>query len=149
MTYNIWVGGTQNGPLSRTVGVIEAAQADVVGIQEQGSNGQAIASALGFYYHNLGGSTAILCRYPVVQSLGQGVKLQLSPTLDAYIFNVHLTPYPYQPYDIRDELITTESQAIASAQARPVRSATALTAPAGTTSSGFRTCATTVHPRSS
>ena len=39
MTYNIWVGGTQYEPISRTVGVIQAAQADVVGLQEQGSSG--------------------------------------------------------------------------------------------------------------
>jgi endonuclease/exonuclease/phosphatase family metal-dependent hydrolase len=118
MTYNIWVGGTQYGqPLSRTVGVIQAAQADVVGLQEQGGSGPAIAAELGFNYYNLGGSTAILSRYPITQGLGQGVKLQLSPTQEAYIFDVHLTPYPYQPYDIRDGHITTEAQAIASAQA--------------------------------
>jgi len=117
MTYNIWVGGTAVGqPLSRTVGVIQAAGADVVGLQEQGSSGPALAAALGFQYHNLGGSTAILSRYPIVQSLGQGAKLQLSPTQEAFIFNVHLTPFPYQPYDIRDGLISTESQAIAAAQ---------------------------------
>jgi endonuclease/exonuclease/phosphatase family metal-dependent hydrolase len=117
MTYNIWVGGTQGGQsLSRTVDVIQAAEADVVGLQEQGGSGPALATALGFNYYNLGGSTAILSRYPITQGLGQGVKLQLSPALEAYVFDVHLTPYPYQPYDIRDGLITTEAQAIASAQ---------------------------------
>ena len=117
MSYNIWVGGANNGPLSRTVGVIQTAQADIVGIQEQGSNGQAIANALGFYYQSLGGSTAILSRYPISQVLSQGVKLQLSPLQEAFVYDVHLTPYPYQPYDIRDGLITNESQAIAQAQA--------------------------------
>lgn len=118
MTYNIWVGGTLGCPtLSCTVGVIQAAGADVVGLQEQGSSGPALAAALGFQYYNLGGSTAILSRYPIVQGLGQGVRLQLSPSQEAFVFNVHFAPYPYQPYDIRDGLITTESQAIASAQA--------------------------------
>jgi endonuclease/exonuclease/phosphatase (EEP) superfamily protein YafD len=116
MSYNIWVGGANYGPLSQTVGIIQAAQADVVGIQEQGSNGPALAAALGFNYLNLGGSTAILSRYPIVQSLSNGARLQLSPTMDAYIFDVHLTAFPYQPYDIRDGLITTEAQAIAAAQ---------------------------------
>jgi endonuclease/exonuclease/phosphatase family metal-dependent hydrolase len=117
MTYNIWIGGTQlNQPLSRTVEVIQAAEADVVGLQEQGDSGPALAAALGFNYYNLGGSTGILSRYPITQGLGQGVKLQLSQTLEAYIFDVHLTAYPYQPYDIRDGLITTEAQAIAAAQ---------------------------------
>lgn len=117
MTYNIWVGGTAGGqPLSRTVGVIQAAQADIVGIQEQGGNGAALANALGFHYQSLGGSTAILSRYPIVQNVSQGAKLQLSPTQEAYLFDVHLTPYPYQPYDLRDGLISTETQAIAAAQ---------------------------------
>jgi endonuclease/exonuclease/phosphatase family metal-dependent hydrolase len=117
MTFNIWVGGTSLGqPLSRTVDVIRAAQADVVGIQEQGSSGPALATALGFHYHSLGGSTAILSRFPVVQSLGQGARLQLSPTQHAYVFDVHLTAYPYQPYDIRDGLITSEAEAITAAR---------------------------------
>ena len=127
MTYNIWGGGLASGlPISRTVGVIQAAQADVVGIQEQGGNGAAIAATLGFHYHNLGGSTAILSRYPIVQGLSQGAKLQLSPTQEAYIFDVHFAPEPYQPYDIQDGLITTESQAIASAQATRGSSVTSL-----------------------
>jgi hypothetical protein len=39
---------------------------------------------------------------------------------------VHLTPYPYQPYDIRDGLISTEAQAIGAAQATRGASVTAL-----------------------
>jgi endonuclease/exonuclease/phosphatase family metal-dependent hydrolase len=118
MTYNIWVGGMASGqPLSRTVDVIQAAQADVVGIQEVGGSAQAIANALGFYYHGFNGDIAVVSRYPISAVLNQGVKLQLSGTQDAYLFDVHLAPYPYQPYDIRDGLISTESQAIASASA--------------------------------
>lgn len=118
MTYNLWVGGTQFGaPLSRTVNVIQTAQADIIGIQERSGSGPALAAALGFNYQSLTGSTAILSRFPIVQTLNQGVKIQLSPSQEAYVFNVHLTPYPYQPYDIRDGLITTEAQAISSALA--------------------------------
>ena len=36
MSYNILVGGARYGPLSQTVGVINTAQADVIGIQEVG-----------------------------------------------------------------------------------------------------------------
>ena len=32
------------------------------------------------------------------------------------MFNVHLPAYPYQPYDIRDRLITTQSQAVYQAE---------------------------------
>lgn len=126
MTYNIWVGGTQYGPLSRTAAVIQTAQADVIGLQESGGNAAALANMLGYYYWNSGGSTAILSRYPIAQSLSQGALLQVSPTQQAYIFDVHFAPYPYQPYDFRDGLITTESQAIASAQATRGASVNAL-----------------------
>jgi endonuclease/exonuclease/phosphatase family metal-dependent hydrolase len=118
MTYNIWVGGRQiNNDLSHTVGVIQAAQADVIGIQEVGSSAQAIATALGFHYQGFNSDIAIISRYPIGSVLNQGVRLQISPTQEAYVFDVHLAPYPYQPYDIRDGLVTTESQAIAAAQA--------------------------------
>jgi hypothetical protein len=117
MSYNILVGGAAYGPLSRTVGVINAAQADIIGIQEVGSSAQSIATSLGFYYHGFNGDLAVVSRFPITQVLNSGVKLQLSPTQDAYLFDVHLAPYPYQPYDIRDGLITTEAQAIAAAQA--------------------------------
>src|SRR3954471_20335938 len=117
MTYNVLTGGATYGPLSRTVGVIQTAQADVIGIQEVGSSAASIASSLGFYYHGFNSDTAIISRYPIAEVLGQGVRLQISPTQDAYVFDVHLAPYPYQPYDIRDGLITTEAQAIAAASA--------------------------------
>jgi len=116
MTYNIYVGGAAYGPLSRTIGVIQTAQADVIGIQEVGGSAQAIATALGFYYHGFNSDLAIISRYPIAEVLNQGVRLKLSPTQDAYLFNVHLSAYPYQPYDFRDGLITTEAQAIAGAQ---------------------------------
>lgn len=117
MTYNILLGGAEYGPLSRTVGVIQTAQADVIGIQEVRGSGQAIANALGFYYHSFNSDVAIISRYPIAQVLNEGVRLHVSPTQDVFIFDAHLTPFPYQPYDIRDGLITTESQAIAQAQA--------------------------------
>lgn len=119
MTYNIWLGGINPSgqPLSQTVNVIQAAQADVIGLQEQNGRGPEIAAMLGFNYRNLGGSTGIASRYPIVEGYSFGAKLQISPTQQAYVFDVHLTPFPYQPYDIRDGLITTEAQAIAQAEA--------------------------------
>ena len=72
MTYNILVGGAAYGPLSRTVGVIQAAQADVIGIQEVGGSAQAIANALGFFYHDFDGDIAIISRYPIAQVLSRG-----------------------------------------------------------------------------
>jgi endonuclease/exonuclease/phosphatase family metal-dependent hydrolase len=117
MTYNVLVGGTSGGqPLSRTAGVITAAQADVVGLQEIRGSGPTLANLLGFHYYGFNGDVGILSRYPIVETYGQGVKLQLSPTQQAYIFDVHLAPDPYQPYDIRDGRLPTEADAIAAAQ---------------------------------
>src|SRR5882672_12071514 len=90
MTYNVLTGGATYGPLSRTVGVIQSAQADVIGIQEVGGSAQSIASSLGFYYHSFNGDIAIISRYPIAQVLSQGVRLQISPAQDAYVFDVHL-----------------------------------------------------------
>src|SRR4029078_815013 len=95
MTYNVLTGGATYGPLSRTVGVIQTAQADVIGIQEVGGSAASIASSLGFYYHGFNSDVAIISRYPIAAVLNQGVRLQLSPEQDAYVFNVHLAPYPY------------------------------------------------------
>src|SRR5689334_25057737 len=78
MTYNILLGGAQYGPLSRTVGVIQAAQADVIGIQEVRGSAQAIASALGFYYYGFDSDLAIISRYPITQVFDEGVRLHLS-----------------------------------------------------------------------
>lgn len=115
MSYNILTGGAAYGPLSRTVGIIQAAQADVIGIQEVGGSAASIANSLGFYYQGFNSDIAIISRYPIAQVLNQGVRLQLSATQDAYIFDLHLAAYPYQPYDIRDGLITNEAQAITAA----------------------------------
>jgi hypothetical protein len=118
MTYNILLGGARYGPISQTVGIINAAQADIIGVQEGFSGGsQAIATALGFFHHNFNTDIAILSRYPFVSVLSHGVVVQLSPTQQAYVFDTHLAPNPYQPYDFRNGVITTEAQAIASAQA--------------------------------
>ena len=108
------------------MGVIQTAQADVIGIQEVGGSAQSIANSLGFYYQGFNSDIAIISRYPIAQVLNQGVRLQISPTQEAYVFDVHLAPYPYQPYDIRDGLITTEAQAIAAANSARGSSAATL-----------------------
>ncbi len=113
MSYNIWVGGQ---PLNKTEEVILASGADIIGLQERGGNGPTIAADLGFFYHEVGGSTAILSRYPITQTFGYGVAVTLPTGTEAFVFDVHLAAYPYQPYDLRDGLISTEAQAIAGAE---------------------------------
>lgn len=79
MSYNILVGGAEHGPLSRTVGVIQAAQADVIGMQEVYGSAPAIAAALGYFYHDLDGDNAIVSRYPITQVFNHGVSWSYHP----------------------------------------------------------------------
>lgn len=125
MTYNIWVGGTRGGQeLSQTVEVIKAAGADIIGMQERNGNETAIAEMLGFHAQPLGGSTAILSRWPIVSHSPNGAVIETPDGGRLAIYNVHLAPYPYQPYDLRDEKIKTEAEAIDGAKA--ARSITAV-----------------------
>ncbi len=132
MSYNIWGSGFGAlQPLSQTAAVITAAGADVVGFQESGASVDDIANMLGFNWHFFNSDLSIISRYPITPlagtgSRGRGVKLTLSPGQEVYVFDAHLEPYPYQPYDIRDGLITTEAQAIASAQSARGASTTTL-----------------------
>lgn len=126
MTFNVWGGGANEGKsVDETAAVIRAAGADIVGIQETRREtaecrpescppaGESIAArlaaALGFYFHEQSQSNdalwanAILSRYPI----GAATPHDLGVALDVegrrvYAFNVHLTDYPYQPYQLRD-----------------------------------------------
>jgi len=124
-SYNILLGGRFGGqPLSRTVAVIQASGADVVGIQEADANTASLAAMLGWnfrvfstdYGSELGNvDTSILSRFPITQTLRSGIRVEIAPGKEAFVFDTHLAPYPYQPYDIRDHVISTEAQAVTSA----------------------------------
>src|SRR5688572_25376056 len=76
MSFNIWVGGEAGRqPLSQTVKVIEAAKADIVGLQEAHGEerggkrvdaGRKIADALGWNHYDQGNRTAIISRFPIL-----------------------------------------------------------------------------------
>ena len=123
-TYNAEVFSSS----SATSNVIQQVDADIVGLQERavfffGGFDSSDAAALGYHYHQFGSTaanlnsldTAVLSRFPIVETYADGVKVELAPGSFAYVFDVHLEPYPYQPYDISDGMITTEAQAIAAA----------------------------------
>ncbi len=122
MSFNVLYGGTRLGqPLSQTAAVIQEAEADVVGLQEVGKNAEKLAQLLGWNYVSHGWS-AILTRYKVIERLKDGIRIQLDSGQEAYIFNVHLKPAPYQPYQLlripygEDPFIKTETEAISSAK---------------------------------
>lgn len=124
MTFNVWGGGTNEGkPVDETAAVIRAAGADIVGIQETRREGAdcreescppasesvaaKLAQALGFHHYDQAKSNdalwanAILSRYPI----GEATPNDLGVAVDVegrrvYAFNIHLTDFPYQPYQV-------------------------------------------------
>jgi exonuclease III len=112
MTFNIWVGGEAGRqPLSQTVRVIEAAQADLVGLQEtrgERRNGRRpdaareIAKALGWNYFDQGDGTGVISRFRIIGNTPKkwGVCVELPDGRRAWLFNVHLAHAPYQPYQL-------------------------------------------------
>ena len=105
MSYNIHRGGVVllKQPLSQTAKAIQLAKADIVGIQEtrspKGDKLEDLAKLLG-WNHDKGKGSNILTRYEIVESLYSGVKVKLDSGRLAYVFNVHLSSHPYQPYQL-------------------------------------------------
>ncbi|CAM2006398.1 endonuclease/exonuclease/phosphatase family protein [Acanthopleuribacter pedis] len=97
MTFNIWVGGTRVD-FNQIIEAVRVADADIVGVQENGGNLARLADALGFYTQS---RNQIISRYPIIADLPGGALIQVDGSAVA-VYNVHLTPYPYGPYDLRD-----------------------------------------------
>jgi exodeoxyribonuclease-3 len=113
MTFNIWVGGESGRqPLSQTAKVIEAAQADIIGLQEvcgrerngkRPDNGEKVAALLGMNYFSQGDDdTAVMTRHKIVGHTPRkwGVKIELPSGRPVWLFNVHFSASPYQPYQL-------------------------------------------------
>ncbi|MBL31901.1 MAG: hypothetical protein CMP62_04170 [Flavobacteriales bacterium] len=102
--------------------VIDVVDPDIIGLQESYEIGLEIADRFDYcFYGNSNASTAILSKYPIEGINDMQSRIIFNDSIYLNFFNVHLTAFPYQPYDIRDLLITTESQAIY--QANQTRSA--------------------------
>ena len=103
MSYNIHRGGIIHNkqPLSQTAKGIQLAKADIVGVQEtrspKGDTLKDLAELLG-WNHDEG--SGIVTRYEIVESLKNGVSVKLDSGRHAYVFNVHLSSHPYQPYQL-------------------------------------------------
>ena len=124
MSFNIWGGGTNaKKPVDETVAAIRAANPDIIGILETvpepdpctaescdpkgPSVAKDIAEKLGYFYYDQGKrnvalwSGAILSRYPI----GKASESDLGVEIDVmgrkvWAFCVHLTDFPYQPYQL-------------------------------------------------
>jgi exonuclease III len=135
MSFNIWVGGESGGqPLAQTVNAIEAARADIVGIQESHGEerdgksqnaAQSIAEKLSWHYFDQGDEdTGIISRYPIVAHTPKkwGAAVELPSGRRVWLFNAHFNHAPYQPYQLLRipyhdaRFITTEREAIEDAR---------------------------------
>ncbi|MBV2187549.1 MAG: endonuclease/exonuclease/phosphatase family protein [Rhizobium sp.] len=145
MSFNIWGGGAnEEKDVSETAAVIRATGADIIGIQETKpepdvcdaddcvptgpSIARDLAKALGFHYYDQTKSNpalwanAIISRYPI----GNATANDLGTEIDVngrkvYAFNIHLTDFPYQPYQLLDidygpaPFLKTADEAVAAA----------------------------------
>lgn len=124
-TFNAWgAGGNQGKTVDETVAVLEAINADIIGLQEVraesdncstvdcppiGSDDTAgrLAAKLGYELHEQRGNhaalwaNAILSRHPIEAVIADdlGVVINVDGRRIA-IVNIHLDDYPYQPYQL-------------------------------------------------
>ena len=99
MSFNIWLGAAKTD-LDMVIEAIEAADADVVGMQEPYARLRKVARALGFYASP---RTHVISRYPILEPAGTDgdfAYLLLAPGQVAAIANTHLPCCPYTPYRI-------------------------------------------------
>ncbi len=99
MSFNVWTADTTTDGRSGIAAAVSAGQADIVGFQEMGRRGGVtVASTLGMNYDS---SSMIASVYPIIDtSLNNGVRVEIEPGSEAYVFNVHLTHAPYGPYQL-------------------------------------------------
>jgi exonuclease III len=133
MTFNLWHGGESGKqPLSQSAKVIEAAKADIVGLQETAGKDRVkrpdkspeLAKLLGWHQFFQGRGNAVISRYPIMASTPSkaGVQLQLPQGKRVWVFNVHLAPRPYQPHQLKKivrkdtPFLSTADEAIAGAR---------------------------------
>jgi len=99
------------------VDVINAVNPDIVALQESFDIGIQLADYFNFcFIGNNDESISVLSKFPIEIIRDNQYKIILNDMDYVNFFNVHLPAHPYQPYDIRDTLITTPAQAIHQAE---------------------------------
>lgn len=127
MSFNIWVGGGKS--IDATGKVFAESKADIIGVQESTRNDKNIAvqlaDSLGWHSYVYGQSTAIISKYPIVDTSANkyGVKIKIDDTHFVWMFNIHLMYCPYEPYQLNGieycggPILQTAEEAVASATA--------------------------------
>ncbi|MEA3535320.1 endonuclease/exonuclease/phosphatase family protein [Rhizobium sp. CC-YZS058] len=147
MSFNIYGGGQNDDtPLSQTADVIRKVDPDIIGIQETRPEAEdcdanacppagksvaaALAKELGYHCYDQTKTNAalwanaILSRYPIRKATANdlGVEIDVAGR-KVYAFSLHLTDFPYQPYQLLDisygdaPFLKTADEAIAAARA--------------------------------
>lgn len=95
MTFNIWLGGDVVN-FGKVIESIQAANADVVALQEPNGNTRRIADLLGWPYAS--DRTHVISRYPLIDiSDDNYIYVEVAPGQVIAVANVHLTSDPYGP----------------------------------------------------
>jgi endonuclease/exonuclease/phosphatase family metal-dependent hydrolase len=97
MSFNVWYGGV-SVDFTRIAAAIDAADPDVIGIQEAEADLQRIADAAGYAY--VDESLHLISRYPIFEREFQGTRFgYIEPAQGQVVAveNVHLTCCPYGP----------------------------------------------------
>jgi endonuclease/exonuclease/phosphatase family metal-dependent hydrolase len=101
MTFNIWLGGDQVS-FTRVIDAIQAADADVVILQEAEGETRALAEALAWPYARP--NAHVISRLPLFDAPGADpayVLAEVTPGRFVAVANIHLTSDPYGPYAAR------------------------------------------------
>lgn len=99
MSFNVWTAEGSSSGRAGIVAAVQAGNADIVGFQEMGGGaGSTVANSLGMFYDN---GSQIATSYRILDtSYSHGVRVELAPGHEAYVFNVHLQHYFYGPYQL-------------------------------------------------
>ncbi len=126
---------------------IKVTECDVVGLQETSKERlQQVADSLGYYYCTFQikrnndpnvlkkikehtskpipgfdyDDTGIISRYPIVEKKDKYAIIELPNKEKIAVTSVHLSPYPYEPYDIREKKFTKPSDVVISASTKRI-----------------------------
>jgi endonuclease/exonuclease/phosphatase family metal-dependent hydrolase len=115
LTFNVLYSGDHT-PLVRTAHVIDSSDADIIGLQESHTSTTTLAHVLAMHHASFAEGRALLSKHPIVEKLKHGVRIELPGRQECYVFVIHFTPYPYQPYDLRDGKLKSSVEAVEAAR---------------------------------
>lgn len=123
LSFNTWGAGENiNDGFRKQVEYLLNAGVDIVGLQETlGRHATELGEALGWFAWQ-GPDVGIISRYPIVEvfpatSVAGGVRVALGDNKEVIVWNAHLGPFPYGPYDFcyasmnADQVLQGEAEA--------------------------------------